>query len=192
MSSPWLGPRPPAEPPALPTVDCTAERASGLMAATCGAISPSIGAGRLGPRLLSPLNGDVLGPLLIDPPLVSSAAQCRSGGSAEGMIGRIWPVSRAEGGGPRRPPSNGDGPVPGVPAPGPGTAGPECEEERDGPDAGGRGDEPPRVGPDEPGHRPEVEPLERGEAESPLARVGFGLLDVQGHRVAQMYDVAER
>ncbi len=67
MSSPWLPPWP-VEPPALPTVDCTADRASGLMAATWGAISPSLGRGRLGPgrlgpgrvgpRLLRPLNGD--------------------------------------------------------------------------------------------------------------------------------------
>src|SRR4029453_13053680 len=101
MSSPWLPPRPWLMPPALPTVDCTAARASGLMAATWGAISPSwcgggggpvgptpLGPRPPGPRLGRPENGDEVGPVLV----TSSAAQWRSGGSDDPDTGRIWPV----------------------------------------------------------------------------------------------------
>src|SRR5262245_53363515 len=122
MSSPWLPPRPWLMPPALPTVDWTADRASGLMAATWGAISPSLTGGGLlgpmlvGPRLVRPENGDEMGP----EPGASSAAQWRSGGSDDGGTGRIWPVSWGRGAaGPGRPLSNGAG-SPGRPAGPPG------------------------------------------------------------------------
>src|SRR5690606_6736820 len=55
----------------------------------------------------SPLNGDDAGLPFTEPPPVSSAAQCRSGGSDDGVTGRIWPVSCELGDGPSRPPSNG-------------------------------------------------------------------------------------
>lgn len=88
-SSPVLGPRVPTEPPVGPTVACTAARASGLMAERWGASSPSPGTDRAGPSEPSPANGDVIGPVVPGP---SSAAQCISGGSADGDTARIWPV----------------------------------------------------------------------------------------------------
>jgi len=118
-SSPGARREPPAEPPLLPTVAWTAARASGLMAATWGAISFDSGPTgcRGGPRLDSPENGDETGPVIGWVP-VSSAAQCRSGGSEPGPTGRIWPVSLS-GDGPRRPLSNGDGGEAGVGGTGP-------------------------------------------------------------------------
>src|SRR5690606_35048343 len=87
------------------TVASTAARASVLIADTCGAASPSDrGGGGEETMSVRPLNtwGAVGG----EP--ASSAAQCRSAGSADDDTARIWPVSTRPA--PRRPPSNGDGP----------------------------------------------------------------------------------
>ena len=62
MSSPWLPPRAPAEPPALPTVAWTADAGLGAHGRHVRGHLAVGRAGRwgrrLGPRLLSPLNGD--------------------------------------------------------------------------------------------------------------------------------------